>query len=134
MTIRVFQSYQDDGTQCKKLTFFAGCKYLLPGLKGNSKLSYLVANIGSHMTAQLPPCQIYDQTTFHMVKGIYNAFDQMELCFGLRKQKNYFSENWLVLPRNYFHNRIPWLQLFATQVFNRWQMGFSGGKFAPCYC
>ena len=27
--------------------------------------------------------QIYDQTKFHMVKGIDNAFDHMELCFVL---------------------------------------------------
>ena len=28
-------------------------------------------------------CQIYDQTKFHMVKGIDNAFDHMEMCFVL---------------------------------------------------
>ena len=26
---------------------------------------------------------MYDQTQFHMVKGIDNAFDHMELCFVL---------------------------------------------------
>ena len=26
-------------------------------------------------------CKIHDQTKFHMVKGIDNNFDQMELCF-----------------------------------------------------
>ena len=35
---------------------------------------------------------------------------------------NYFNENWLVLPRNYFQNRIHRHQLFATYIFNRWQM------------
>ena len=49
-----------------------------------AKLTYLVATIGSHITSQLPSfCQVYDQTKFHMVKGIVNAFDHMELCFVL---------------------------------------------------
>ena len=26
-------------------------------------------------------CQIYDQTQIHIVKGIDNAFDRMEMCF-----------------------------------------------------
>ena len=38
--------------------------------------------------------------------SIDNAFDYMGLCFVV-KQKNYFSEYLLVLPRSYFHNRIP---------------------------
>ena len=50
-------------------------------------------------------------------------------CVLSYKQQNYFSENGLNPPRNYFHNRIARQQRFATQVFNRWQMGFSGGKF-----
>ena len=29
------------------------------------------------------------------------------IVFCLYKQKNYFSESWLVHPRNYFPNRIP---------------------------
>ena len=32
------------------------------------------------LAAQLSICQIYDQTNFHQVKGIDNAFDFMELC------------------------------------------------------
>ena len=28
-------------------------------------------------------------------------------CVLSYKKKNYFSENWLVLTRNYFQNRIP---------------------------
>ena len=32
-------------------------------------------------------CQIYDKTQFHMVKGIDNAFDHMELCFVLSGEK-----------------------------------------------
>ena len=42
-------------------------------------------------------------------------------CVLYYKQKIYFSENQLVLPRNYFQNRIPREQLFATYIFNRWQ-------------
>ena len=37
----------------------------------------------------------------------------------------------------YFHNRIPegssFLLVIATNIFSRWQMGFSGGKSATCY-
>ena len=58
-------------------------------------------------------------------------------CVLFHKQLNYFSKNRLVLPNNYFHNRVPRQQPFATHIFNRWQIGFSGGKFAtvnfePC--
>ena len=28
-------------------------------------------------------------------------------CVLYYRQKNNFSENWLVFPRNYFHNKIP---------------------------
>ena len=44
-----------------------------------SKPSYAYA-CNSSVTTH---CQIYDQTKFHMVKGIHNAFDHMELCFVL---------------------------------------------------
>ena len=62
---------------------WASC-LLLPCIKGSSK-----NNIPSSkywwpwycLAAIL--CQIYDQTHFHMVKGIDNAFDHMELCFVL---------------------------------------------------
>ena len=57
---------------------------MLPGIKGSSKLPYLVANIGWPFDSLLTThCQIYDQTKFHMVKGIDNAFDHIELCFVL---------------------------------------------------
>ena len=49
-----------------------------------AKFTYLVATIGGHVTAQ---CQIYDQTKFHMVKGIANAFDHMELCFVFKTEE-----------------------------------------------
>ena len=34
-------------------------------------------------------------------------------CVLSYKQRNYFSENRLILPRNYFHDRIARLQLFV---------------------
>ena len=43
-----------------------------------AKREYLVANTGGPVTGH---CQVNDQTKFHMVKGIDNAFDHMELCF-----------------------------------------------------
>ena len=55
-----------------------------------------------------------------MVKGIDNAFDHMELCLSY-KEKSYSSENQLVLPNNYFHNRSPRKQLLLP-VF------LAGGK------
>ena len=42
------------------------------------------ANVGGPWNSPVATlCQIYDQTQFHMVKGIDNAFDHMELCFAL---------------------------------------------------
>ena len=41
-----------------------------------------------------------------MGKGIGNAFDQMELCLVLQTVKQFLREKWLLLPRNYFDNRI----------------------------
>ena len=75
------------GGQCWRLTFFVGGNYLV--FKVVVKLTYLLAIIGGHS-------QPFDQTKFHVVEGIDNAFDHMELCFLSYKQKNYFSENWLV--------------------------------------
>ena len=46
------------------------------------------------------------------------------ICVLSYIKKNYFSENWLVLPRNYFQNRIPRWQLFATYIL-------TGGKAGP---
>ena len=69
--------------QCWKLTFLAGDKYLLPGIKYTSKPTYLEANIVCYITH----CQIYDKTQFHMVKNIINAFDHMELCFVLQTEE-----------------------------------------------
>ena len=51
------------------------------------------------------------------------------------KQKIYFSENRFVLPRNYFHmKQNSQVAIFATYIFKRWQMGFSGGILATCNC
>ena len=40
--------------------------------------------------SQLSICQSYDQTKFHQVKGIDNAFDLKELCVVLQAKK-YFT-------------------------------------------
>ena len=49
--------------------------YMYLVFKVVAKIAYLVAIMGGHVTA--------DQTKFHMVKGIDNAFDHMALCFVL---------------------------------------------------
>ena len=36
------------------------------------------------------------------------------------KQKNYFSENWLALPRNHFHYRIPNVLLPTFLTGGKW--------------
>ena len=72
-----------------------------------AKLTYLVAITGGHETARLPPMVSF------MTKqnSIWSKALIMPLtiwnCVLSYKHKNYFSENWLALPRNYFHNRIP---------------------------
>ena len=64
-----------------EINFYAGSKDLVQ--KVVAKLKHLGANIGGHLTASYPRSQFYDQTQFHMVKGINNAFDHMEMCFVL---------------------------------------------------
>ena len=53
-----------------------------------ANLTYLVAIIGGHDCNSLVTtnCQLYDKTKFHMVKGIDNAFDHVELCFVLNRR------------------------------------------------
>ena len=55
-------------------------------------------------------------------------------CVLSYKQQNYFSENGLTFPRITFITELPGSNFFAIQVFNRWQIEFSGGKFATCHC
>ena len=53
-----------------------------------AKLTVAVANIGGHVIAHIAIlCQIDDKTQFHMVKGIDNAFDHVELCFVLSAEE-----------------------------------------------
>ena len=90
--------------QCKRLNFSVGC-YLV--LKVVAKLTYLVAIIGGHVTTKLP----------HILRFMtkQNSIRSKALIMPLTiwncvlsyKKKNYLSENLLVLPRNYFQNRIP---------------------------
>ena len=49
-------------------------------VSGSSKNSSS-KSCGEHWCPVAGHCQINDQTKFHMVKGIDNAFDHMELCF-----------------------------------------------------
>ena len=63
---------------------FAGSKYLLPGIQGSSKTNTPSSkHWWPNNNLIIFHCQIYEQTKFHMVKGIDNAFDHMELCFVL---------------------------------------------------
>ena len=75
--------------------------------KVESKLTYLVASFGSHVTVKFP----------HIVrfKTKQNSIRSMALILPLDiwnyvlsyKQKNFFSENQRAVPKNYYHNRIP---------------------------
>ena len=58
-----------------------------------AKLTCLVANIEGHVKVHVgrkslvtTHFQIYDQTKFHMVKGIDNAFDHMELFYLINRR------------------------------------------------
>ena len=50
-------------------------------------------------------------------------------CVMSYKQKILFSENQLVVPKI-----TSITELFDTHIFNRWHMGFLGGKCATRYC
>ena len=51
------------------------------GYKGSNKTKIPVGQ--TLMAIKQPIYQINDKTQFHMVKGIDNAFDHMEMCFVL---------------------------------------------------
>ena len=67
----------DNSNAMLENNFLRGSNYLLPGIKVVAKLKYLVANTGGPVIGH---CQVYDQTKFHMVKGIDYAFDHTKLC------------------------------------------------------
>ena len=71
--------------------FLAGSKYLLPSVKVGSKTNILVSKIwwpyNSPLAICTGSCQTEDKTKSHMVKGIDNAFDYMELCLVLQAVK-----------------------------------------------
>ena len=62
-----------------------------------------------------------------MVKDIDNAFDHMEFVFCLNTVRRI-----ILVKIGLFFQEITFISEFpfATPIFNRWQMGFSGGKFA----
>ena len=76
-----------------EINIFADSKYLLLSIKVGNKINIPAAKIGSHGTCpklvqshESASCQIEDLTKFHMVKGIDNAFDHMELCLVLQAE------------------------------------------------
>ena len=72
-----------------------GLCYLVFKVHVVAKLTYLVAIIGGHVTAKLP----------HILRFMTKQNSIWSKVWSYKK-KNYFSENQLVLPRNYFQNRI----------------------------
>ena len=76
-------------------------------------------------------CQINDQTKFHMVEGIDNVFDHMKLCFFISRTIISLKIGFQEIT---FITDFPGSNFLLLIYFNRWQMGFSGGKFATCYC
>ena len=82
-------------------TYLASNCYLI--FKVGAKLTYLVAIIGGPVTVWLP--------TMTKQNSIWSKALIMPLtrwnCVLSYKQKNFFSESQLVVPKKYFHNRIP---------------------------
>ena len=77
-----------------EITFFVCSKYLLPGIRTSSK-TYIPGSKSwwlKHIpfAARLGSCHIHDQTKFHEVKGIDNAFDLMELCLVLQAKAVFY--------------------------------------------
>ena len=67
-----------------EINFFAGGKYLLPDIIGSSKTNISSSKYWWQCNSPVATlCQRYNKTQFHMVKGIDNAFDHMELCLVL---------------------------------------------------
>ena len=89
------------------IIFFCAC-YLV--FKVVAKLTYLVAIIGGHVTAKLPAKLPHIVKFMTQQNSIWSKALIMPLTiwnYVLSYKKNYFSENRLVLPRNYFQNSIP---------------------------
>ena len=59
---------------------------MLHGIKGSRKTNIPSSKYWWPWNSPVATlCQIYDKIQFHMVKGIDNAFDHMELCFISRR-------------------------------------------------
>ena len=72
-----------------------------------AKLTYLVAIMGGHVTSWLPPTiRFMSKQNSILSKALIMPLTIWN-CVLFYIAKSYFSENWLVLPRNYFDNRIP---------------------------
>ena len=55
-------------------------------------------------------------------------------CFWFYKQKNHFSENLLVLPRSYFHNRLTRFLAGGKWDFQVANLLLAIVDFEPCGC
>ena len=93
-----------------------------------AKIAYLVAIVVGHVTAQLPPIVRFMTKQNYIWSKAFTMPLTIWHCVLSCEKKNYFSENSLLFQEITFR----W-KLFATYIFNG-QMGFSGGKFATCYC
>ena len=71
-----------------EINSFESSKYLLPGIKGSGKTNIPSSKYWFPCNSPVATlCQIYDQTQFHMVKGIDNAFEHKALCFVLSAEE-----------------------------------------------
>ena len=85
---------------------FAGSKYQLPGIQGSSKTNTPSSKhwwpnnnlVIFHFRSMNKQNSIWSKALI-MPLTIWN-------CVLSYNQQNYFSENELILPRKYFHNRI----------------------------
>ena len=72
-------------------------------------------------------CQTYDQTKFHMVRGIDNAFDHYEIVF-CHISGTIFSVKNSLLSQEITFITDSQVETFCFPHFNRWQIWFSGGN------
>ena len=84
-----------------EINFFADNKHLLAGAEVGSKITYLVAKIGCHITAHMSPALAVvgfktKQNSIWSKALKVPQVDHMELCLSY-KQK-FFSQNRLLTP------------------------------------
>ena len=127
-------------TCVRNLLFLWVASTCYPVFKVVAKLTVI---IGGHVTAKLHVRHIVRFITKQ--NSIWSKALIMPLilwnCVSSYKKKTYFSENRLVLPRNYFQNRIPryMKQLIATYILKGAKLDFEVANlllatviFEPC--